>query len=100
MMLLDKLLHNVSVVGAAGKMGRGISLLLLQQMAKEEAAGSGAVGRGDYQLHLIDADAQGLDKLRHFLKMHLTKYAEGNINLLRRYFSQDELLVSNADMIK
>ena len=61
-MNLDDALADVAVVGAAGKMGRGIALLLAELMA----------GGGDRRLHLIDARSEGLDDLR----LYLTQFGE------------------------
>ena len=51
-MELNQNLQRVSVLGAGGKMGRGIALLLLQEMARIEAEETAAVGKGKYQLTL------------------------------------------------
>ncbi|SCA62655.1 hypothetical protein SCG7086_AC_00130 [Chlamydiales bacterium SCGC AG-110-P3] len=65
---LDEALRDVAVVGAAGKMGSGISLLLLQEQARLEAEATGAVGSGRYRITLIDSSEEGLDGLRKYLK--------------------------------
>ena len=41
---LDERLHHVAVLGGAGKMGRGITLVLLLEMARTEATAQGTVG--------------------------------------------------------
>jgi|LakMenE01Jun11ns_1017448.scaffolds.fasta_scaffold9941441_2 3-hydroxyacyl-CoA dehydrogenase len=97
--MLNELLKNVCVLGAAGKMGSGISLLLLQEMARLEAELTGAVGGGDYHLLLIDENPSGLDSLKPYLREHLKRYAEKNINVLRKYFVSNMQLVSNEEMI-
>lgn len=91
---------SVSVIGAAGKMGKGISLILLQEMAKREAKEYGEVGTGNYSLYLIDANEQPLYALRKYLRPHLIIYAERNINALRTYFEHNAQLVSNEEMIQ
>lgn len=97
--MLAEALKRVVVIGAAGKMGSGIALLLIQEMARSEAAAKGLVGSGEYRLVLIDSNAQGLISLRRYLRQNLTKYAEKNINSLRQYYSHNRSLVSNEEII-
>lgn len=92
--------QKIAVIGASGKMGKGIALLLLQEQARVEAETTGKVGQGSYQLHLIDTDESGLHELTSFFKPHLTLYAEKSINLLREYFAHNPELVSNQEMIE
>lgn len=97
---LDDALKQVAVIGAAGKMGRGIALLLLQEMAQLEVKKLGKTGSGQYRLMLIDANDQGFLDLKHFLKSHLTKYAEKKINSLRECYADNPTLISNAEIIQ
>lgn len=99
-MQLDEALKNVSVLGAAGKMGSGISLLLLQEIARCEAQLTGSVGSGNYCLNLIDSNEQGLYALRKYLFVQMTKYAEKNIVLLRSYYANNPQLISNEEIIR
>jgi 3-hydroxyacyl-CoA dehydrogenase len=94
---LDTRLQNVAVVGAAGKMGQGISLLLAQEMASLEARLRGKVG--SYRLHLIDSQENGLVDLRHYLKQHLKKFAEKKIISLRADFKSNPALISNEQIV-
>lgn len=96
--LTDRL-KQVAVIGAAGKMGRGIALLLLQEMAKQEAQLTAHVGEGGYRLVLVDADERRLASLWDYFKPALTKYAIQNINTLRRDFASRQDLVENGEMI-
>jgi 3-hydroxyacyl-CoA dehydrogenase len=97
-MLNDKI-KLVSVIGAGGKMGSGIALLLLQEMARLEAETTGKVGSSTFKLALIDSSEQALIHMHKSLRGHLTKYAEQNINNLRRYLRSNPLLVSNEEII-
>jgi 3-hydroxyacyl-CoA dehydrogenase len=97
--MLDHWINRISVLGAAGKMGSGIALLLLQEMARVEAENTGTVGKSS-RLVLIDSNETALDSLPEFFRTHLTKYAERNINALRRYFEENPKLVSNREMIE
>jgi len=69
--VLDDLLMKVAVIGAAGKMGSGISLLLLKEMTRLAQERS-----GDYRLYLIDTNQSALIGLKDYLHGQITKYAE------------------------
>ncbi len=97
---LKEAFKRVAVIGAAGKMGSGISLIILQEMARSEAEASGQSGTGEYRLALIDSNESGLIGLKRYLRSNLTKYAEKQINLLRRYFEKNAALISNEEMVK
>lgn len=98
--MLNEWLKQVAVLGAAGKMGRGIALLLLQEMARVEAETLGTVGSGEYQLTLVDTDEKQLNAIWRYLQPQLVKYATQDINALRRYFSKRSDLVENREMIQ
>jgi 3-hydroxyacyl-CoA dehydrogenase len=98
--MLEEALKRTAVIGAAGKMGSGISLLLLQEIARCEAEKTGNVGSGEYILVLIDSNETGLFSLRKYLKSQVLKYAEKNINHLRKYFAQNMQLVSNEEIVR
>lgn len=99
-MQLDKAIQNISVIGAAGKMGRGISLVLLQEIAFREVSKTGKIGTGKYTLHLIDSDDAGLANLLPYLHDQILKIAEKNINSLRVSFENNSLLISNQEIIE
>lgn len=100
MLSLDNALKSVAVIGAAGKMGSGIAALLLQEMARCEAAKTGKIGTGEYSLILIDQNAKALFNLKQQLRHHLIKYAEKNINSLRGYFANNPKLISNEEVVR
>lgn len=98
---MDKSLwKKVAVVGAAGKMGRGISLLILQEMARMEAEEIGIVGSGKYGLFLVDTFGEGVFGLKKYLRPLITVFAEKNINQLRGYYARNQKLVSNGEIIE
>ena len=97
--MLNEALKKVSVIGAGGKMGSGISLLLLQEMARLEAEQTGEIGKGEYRLTLIDTNEWALDSLAGYLRPQMIKYAEKNINQLRSYFTSNKKLVSNEEIV-
>jgi len=92
--------EKISVVGACGKMGSGISLLLLLQLAIKELQVHGTVGK-NCRLKLIDSISDhGFDRLKIYLKDQLLKFAEKNIITLREYLASNEELVSNKAIIE
>lgn len=97
--MLDELLKHVAVIGAGGKMGSGIALLLLQEMARTELDKTGNVGGRDYSLTLIDLNDKSLFDLRRYLRTQIVKYAERKINFLRKAYANNSRLVSNEEMI-
>jgi len=86
---LSNKLKKCAVIGSAGKMGSGISLLLLQEIADIENA----------KLILIDLYDEPLIPLKGYLRTHLTKYAEKNINRLREKYKEVTTLIDNSDII-
>lgn len=96
-MTLDERLTNVSVIGAAGKMGSGIALLLAQEMArlKNLPQNKNTV----FRLHCIDISEQALDGLQSYLKSQLVKAGEKGTVMLRERYKDREDLVENYDVI-
>ncbi len=92
---LDDKLRNVSIVGAAGKMGRGISLLLAQEMALLKWKNPDK----SYVLNLIDPSEAGLEGLWAYIRSQVSGYAEKNITLLRNLAKDRSHLVENTDII-
>jgi len=93
----DQRLHNISIIGAAGKMGSGISLLLAAEMAK---AKNRPENKGtSYRLNLIDINEDAMDGLWGYLKAQLTKIGEKATVFLRDLYKDREDLVENFDII-
>ncbi len=95
--MLDDYLKDVTVLGAAGKMGSGISLLLLLEMAKLQARTTGKASGA--RLHLIDVSDQALDDLNGYLRAQLTRFAEKSINDLRAFYQDRADLIENREII-
>jgi len=93
---LDSRFKNVAVVGAAGKMGSGISLLLAQEMAFR------ALERkdGTYVLNLIDVNDAALQGLLRYVREQSLKTAEKQINRLRAAYADRADLVENGEIIQ
>lgn len=98
-MQLDDALKKVCVIGAGGKMGSGISLLLLQEMVRVEALQTGRMATGAFRLWLIDANPAALEGLQSYLKTQLQKFAERHIVVVRNLFAHQPELVSNRDIV-
>ena len=94
---LDQRLARVAVVGAAGKMGRGISFLLLLEMAKRALETPN--GREKYRLCMIDTNDDALPGLRRYVKTQLLKWAEKNVVYLRDAYKNDPKLISNQEIV-
>ncbi|MEI6749534.1 MAG: 3-hydroxyacyl-CoA dehydrogenase family protein [Bacteroidales bacterium] len=90
-------LQNVSVLGAAGKMGSGILLLtaleMADQMLKPENKGNSFV------LNAIDLSPEGLSGLLKYLKNQVLKNAEKRVVLLRKTYAGRSDLIENSDII-
>jgi len=93
---LDTRLQNVAVVGAAGKMGSGIALLLALEL------GYRALESPDrtFILNLIDMNDAGLQALVRYLRDQAAKDGERQINRLRSLFKDRADLVDNQDMVQ
>lgn len=89
MIILNQYLQKVSVIGAGGKMGAGIALLLLILMAEEQNG----------RLVAVDVSEIALSGLKKYLKQQLLRHAEKNINRLRTLYANDPKLVSNEEII-
>ena len=94
---LDTRLQNVSVIGAAGKMGSGITLLLAQEMARLslQPENRGRV----FRLNAVDLDPAGLAGLRAYVHSQATRTAEKTIVGLRQLYAEREDLVENGEII-
>jgi 3-hydroxyacyl-CoA dehydrogenase len=96
-MSLNDRLTRVAVVGAAGKMGSGISLLLAQEMVRLSTLPENK-GKG-YRLIAVDLSEDGLDGLVSYIRAQARKAAEKSTVALRNLYQHREDLVENADII-
>jgi len=94
-MKLEERLENVAVIGAAGKMGSGIVLLLAQEMAKLKLKNP---DKG-YHLYAVDVSEEALDGLMGYLRVQATKAAEKGCVTLRELYKGRVDLVENYDII-
>ena len=93
----DERLQNVSVLGAAGKMGSGILLLTAVEMAdlslKPENKGK------TFCLNAIDVSPAGLAGLMKYLKVQIQKVAEKKTVVLRKMYADRDDLIENECII-
>ncbi|MBN1340248.1 MAG: 3-hydroxyacyl-CoA dehydrogenase family protein [Bacteroidales bacterium] len=93
----EERLQNVSVLGAAGKMGSGILLLTAVEMAdlslKPENKGKA------YCLNAIDVSPQGLAGLMGYLRSQVRKIAEKKMVWLRKVFADRSDLIENGEIV-
>jgi 3-hydroxyacyl-CoA dehydrogenase len=95
-MTLDRRLENVAVIGAAGKMGSGIVLLIAQEMVKLKLKNP---DRG-YHLYAIDVSEEMLDGLSGYMRAQATKAAEKSCVMLRGLYKDRKDLIENFDIIE
>jgi 3-hydroxyacyl-CoA dehydrogenase len=96
-MTLNDRLENMAIIGAAGKMGSGIALLMAQEMALQKLQPENQ--KKIYVLNLIDLSEAALAGLLKYLKTQSVKLAEKNIVNLRHLYSDRQDLVENQDII-
>jgi 3-hydroxyacyl-CoA dehydrogenase len=92
---LDRL-ENVAVIGAGGKMGSGIALLMAQEMAIRSLETPGR----SFRLHVIDVADAALDGLRAYIRAAAAKNAEKMVVRLRDLYAKREDLVENSEVIQ
>jgi len=78
---LERRLQNVAVLGAGGKMGRGIALLLAREMTIQKLKNN-----QPHQLVLIDVSTAALDGLKQYLHKQAGKIALKNAESLKEIY--------------
>ncbi|MRT94135.1 3-hydroxyacyl-CoA dehydrogenase family protein [Ancylomarina sp. 16SWW S1-10-2] len=87
---------NISLLGAAGKMGSGIMALLAFEVGKLKI---GAKREENFIINAIDVSPKALEGLLKYLKSQLLKYGEKNIVELREWYKNNASLVDNEEVI-
>lgn len=96
-MTYDERLQNVSVLGAAGKMGSGILLLTAVEMVDRSLQPE---NKGKtFVLNAIDVSDEALAGLLDYLKVQVRKIAEKKTVWLRKMYADREDLIENYDII-
>lgn len=91
-------LEKVAVLGAAGKMGSGIVLLLAQEMADLSLQPENR--SRTFVLHAVDISDQALAGLLKYLREQVRKSAEKRIVALRQAYADRPDLVDNGEVIE
>lgn len=97
-MTLDERIENVSVIGAGGKMGSGISVLIGLEMAKLKLKPENR--NRHFSLNLIDVSEKVLGGLRGFLRAQFQRFAEKSIVSLRDSYKDRKDVVENAEVVQ
>ncbi|MDD5508107.1 MAG: 3-hydroxyacyl-CoA dehydrogenase family protein [Bacteroidales bacterium] len=96
-MTYDERLQNVSILGAAGKMGSGILLLTVVEMMdlslKPENKGK------PFALNAIDVSQEALAGLKDYLGTQMLKIAEKKVVWLRKAYADRQDLIENSEII-
>ncbi len=96
-MSYEEKLQNVSILGAAGKMGSGILLLTAVEMADLQLKPENKAK--NFVLNAIDVSPVALMGLHGYLKVQIRKIAEKKIVQLRHLYKDNADLIENADII-
>ncbi|MGC8864457.1 MAG: 3-hydroxyacyl-CoA dehydrogenase family protein [Bacteroidales bacterium] len=97
-MKAEEKLRNVAVLGAAGKMGSGITMLTALEMASQSVLPQ---NRGQqYILYAIDVNNENLAGLLKYIESQALKYAEKNTVYLRKVYADRADLVENEEIIR
>lgn len=96
-MTYDERLQNVSILGAAGKMGSGILLLTVVEMMdlslKPENKGR------PFALNAIDVTQEALAGLKDYLSAQVLKIAEKKMVWLRKAYADRPDLIENGEIL-
>lgn len=90
-------LENVSVLGAAGKMGSGILLLTAVEMADISLLPENK--KKTFVLNAIDVSQEGLSGLLKYMRAQVMKIAEKKTVFLRNLYADRSDLIENSDII-
>ncbi|MDQ1351810.1 MAG: hypothetical protein QG657_2115 [Acidobacteriota bacterium] len=90
-------LENVTVLGAAGKMGSGILLLTALEMADLSLKPENK--NRQFVLNAVDVSQQALSGVMRFLKAQAVKAAEKKTVALRKVYEDRADLIENQDII-
>lgn len=90
-------LENVTVLGAAGKMGSGI--LLLTAMEMTDLSFKPENKSRQFVIYAMDISQQALSGLMGYLKAQIQKAGEKKTMLLRKLYENREDLIENGEII-
>lgn len=93
----EEKLQNVSVLGAAGKMGSGILLLTAVELADLQLKPENK--SKSFIINAIDVSPNGLSGLYQYLKAQVKKIAEKKVVQLRTVYHDSKELIENSEII-
>jgi len=93
----DERLENVTVLGAAGKMGSGILLLTAVEML--ELSMKPENKDKTFVLNALDVSKEGLAGLMNYLRVQVRKIAEKKAVVLRKVYADRADLIENEQII-
>lgn len=95
---IDERFEQITVLGAAGKMGSGISLLLAQEIVRLKNIPENQ--KKPYRLNLIDVRQEGLDGALNYVRTQCTRKAESNIDRLRTLYNNREDFKTDDQIVR
>ncbi len=96
-MTYDERLENVSILGAAGKMGSGILLLTAVEMANLSLKANNR--SKTFILNAVDVSDSALNGVMDYLRSQVRKIAEKNTVKLRKLYEDRDDLIENSEII-
>lgn len=96
-MIYEEKLQNVSVIGAAGKMGSGILLLTAIEVTELQFKPENKDKK--FVINAIDVSPVSLAGLYGCLKVQIKKIAEKKVVQLRNYYKDKPNLIENSEII-
>ena len=86
---------NISVLGASGKMGRGIVLLFARRILEFNLK-----HKEKHHLFAIDVSLDGLEQMLLYIELQSIKYAEKNSQAIRELYTGYPNLVNELDYVR
>lgn len=96
-MTYEERIQNVTVLGAAGKMGSGILLLMALEMADQKLKPANEGKR--FVLNAMDVTSDALPGLMKYIRAQVLKAAEKKVVALRKAYAARPDLVENGEII-
>ncbi len=90
-------IQNVTVLGAAGKMGSGILLLMAIEMADQKLKPENK--EKPFVLNAMDVTSGALPGLMKYIRAQVLKAAEKKVVALRKIYADRKDLIENAEII-
>lgn len=97
-MKYEEKLENVTVMGAAGKMGSGILYLTATEMARQKFMPANK--NREFVLYALDTSHKALSELMTYIREQAWKFAEKNIVSLRKVYKDRADLIDNEQIIR